>query len=202
MVSFRNILTGALALTAPIVATLRELTTKSQALQGPANSITIINGPLIVIGLGPFPPIIAGFTEIITITSSAIPMLSDTPTITDVADRKAVAEAFRDFVRVHQVLLNILIGKSGLFSTVPVIGAPVAAVLRQLESVVDSAAFAIIDIVGGQEGVPNQAQSLSATIGVAIEKYEGLSLTKRENVIPAAAIKAAPIGRRAEMIAA
>lgn len=41
------------------------------------------------------------------------------------------------FVRVHQVLLNILIGKSGLSNTVPVIGAPVAAILSQIENVVD-----------------------------------------------------------------
>jgi len=41
------------------------------------------------------------------------------------------------FVRTHQVLLNILIGKAGLFDTIPVIGAPVAAVLRQIEAVVD-----------------------------------------------------------------
>jgi hypothetical protein len=44
---------------------------------------------------------------------------------------------FLQFVRVHQVLLNILIGKAGLFQTVPFIGAPVAAVLRQIEGVVD-----------------------------------------------------------------
>ena len=41
------------------------------------------------------------------------------------------------FVRVHQVLLNILIGKAGLFQTVPFIGQPVAAVLRQVEAIVD-----------------------------------------------------------------
>jgi hypothetical protein len=49
----------------------------------------------------------------------------------------AIAEAFREFFEVHQELLNILIGKAGLFNTVPVIGQPVAAVLRQLESAVD-----------------------------------------------------------------
>lgn len=31
------------------------LTEKSRALQGPAKSITIVNGPLIIIGQGPFP---------------------------------------------------------------------------------------------------------------------------------------------------
>ncbi|KAK4177409.1 hypothetical protein QBC36DRAFT_371771 [Triangularia setosa] len=211
MVSFRNLITGALAVATPaiaaltpaqIVTALRDLTTKSQALQTPAQQITIINGPLIIIGLGPFPQIIKGFTEIITITTATVPQIVDTPTITVVADRQAIAEAFRDFVRVHQALLNILIGKSGLFSTVPIIGQPVAATLRSLESIVDAAAFALIDVVAGQEGVPAQAQALSTTIDIAIKKYEGLSLTKRENVIPVAAIKAAPIGRRAEMIAA
>jgi hypothetical protein len=43
----------------------------------------------------------------------------------------------QQFVRVHQSLLNILIGKAGLFSTVPFIGQPLAAVLRQIEGVVD-----------------------------------------------------------------
>jgi hypothetical protein len=43
----------------------------------------------------------------------------------------------RQFVRVHQALLNILIGKAGLLQQVPLVGPPVAAVLRQVESVVD-----------------------------------------------------------------
>lgn len=39
---------------------------------------------------------------------------------------------------VHQALLNILIGKSGLVpNLLPFVGPPVAQVLRQLESVVD-----------------------------------------------------------------
>jgi hypothetical protein len=40
---------------AQAVDNIRSLTTKSQALQAPAQSITIVNGPLVVIGLGPFP---------------------------------------------------------------------------------------------------------------------------------------------------
>lgn len=64
MVSFSKLLTSALALTAPIVAqvapaqvveNINLLTQKSQALQAPAQSISIVNGPLIVVGLGPFP---------------------------------------------------------------------------------------------------------------------------------------------------
>jgi hypothetical protein len=59
------------------------------------------------------------------------------PTITNESDSDAIFDAFRTFVTVHQQLLNILIGKAGLFNTVPFIGQPVAAVLRQLEGVVD-----------------------------------------------------------------
>jgi hypothetical protein len=53
------------------------------------------------------------------------------------APSDAIFDAFREFVRVHQVLLNILIGKAGLFTVVPIIGQPVAAVLRQVEAIVD-----------------------------------------------------------------
>jgi len=43
----------------------------------------------------------------------------------------------QQFVAVHQALLNILIGKAGLFNTVPLIGTPVATALRGVEGVVD-----------------------------------------------------------------
>lgn len=59
-------------------------------------------------------------------------------------DADNIFEAFREFVRVHQVLLNILIGKSGLFATVPLVGQPVAAVLRGVESVVDVSSHSLI----------------------------------------------------------
>lgn len=57
--------------------------------------------------------------------------------VSNEADAKAIADAFHDYVRVNQQLLNILIGKAGLFNSAPFIGAPVSAVLRQFESVVD-----------------------------------------------------------------
>ncbi len=41
------------------------------------------------------------------------------------------------FVTVHQQLLNIIIGNAGLLNDIPLIGAPVAQVLRSLEGVVD-----------------------------------------------------------------
>jgi hypothetical protein len=63
MVSFRNIV-AAMALSIPVIAqttpaqvvqNIQLITQKSQALQRPAQSISIVNGPLILIGQGPFP---------------------------------------------------------------------------------------------------------------------------------------------------
>jgi hypothetical protein len=53
------------------------------------------------------------------------------------AQSDSIYDAYREFVRVHQTLLNILIDKAGLFETVPFIGQPVATVLRQVDGVVD-----------------------------------------------------------------
>jgi hypothetical protein len=166
MVSFRTIFASALALSvsaaqltpAQVVSNIQMITQKSQALQAPAQSITIVNGPLILIGQGPFPQIITGFTDIVSTAVTAIQQMQNMPPVAAGADSDKIFEAFREvrffhphtfsqttadftflqqFVRVHQTLLNILIGKAGLFETVPFIGAPVGAVLRQVESVVD-----------------------------------------------------------------
>jgi len=64
MVSLRALAVSAITFAVPLVSALtaqeivsnvNALTTKSQALQAPAQSINIINGPLILIGQGPFP---------------------------------------------------------------------------------------------------------------------------------------------------
>ncbi|WYZ42166.1 hypothetical protein EsH8_V_001061 [Colletotrichum jinshuiense] len=160
-----------------MVTNIQSLTSKSQALQAPAQSINIINGPLIVVGLGPFPPIIAGFADIITTTTTAIATMQGSSPVPAGAPSDAIFNAFKEFVRVHQVLLNILIGKAGLFQTVPLIGAPVAGVLRQLEAIVDTVALGIIDLVQSRANdLQTEANKLSGTITIAINSYDGLSL--------------------------
>jgi len=192
MVNFRTIITTALALAAPIAAqttpaqvvdNIRSLTQKSQALQAPAQSITLINGPLIVIGQGPFPQIIVGFTDIVTTATTALTQMQGMPAVPAGAPSDAIFDAFREFVRVHQVLLNILIGKSGLFSTVPFVGQPVASVLRQVENVVDTIAFSLIDNVQSRASdLQGQAMSLSGTLDICIAKYEGISTSKKRSI--------------------
>jgi len=190
MVSFRAFTTIALAAfavpivtaitPAQVVTNIQTLTTKSQALQAPAQSINIINGPLIVVGLGPFPPIISGFADIVTTATTAIASMQGMAPVPAGADSDAIFNAFREFVRVHQVLLNILIGKAGLFQTVPLIGQPVAAVLRQIENVVDTVTLGLVDNVQSRsQDLQSQGNSLHMTVENAIESYDGLSLSKR-----------------------
>ena len=65
MVSLRSLVIGAVTLMAAtvngaatpqqIVDGINSITQKAQALQAPAQSISILNAPLIIIGQGPFP---------------------------------------------------------------------------------------------------------------------------------------------------
>ncbi|KAK2031159.1 hypothetical protein LX32DRAFT_681291 [Colletotrichum zoysiae] len=161
---------------ANVVDNIKTLTMKSQALQAPAKEITIVSGPLIIVGQGPFPKLIAGFTEIVTIATTAIPAMQAMPPVPAGQQSDAIFDAFREFVRVHQVLLNILIGKAGLFSVVPFIGAPVAAVLRQIEAVVDTVAFILINNVQSRANdLKLEADSLGGTIDISISKYQGIA---------------------------
>ncbi|KAI1304051.1 hypothetical protein F5Y03DRAFT_182316 [Xylaria venustula] len=165
------------------------ITQKSQALQAPAQSITVLNAPLIAIGQGPFPTIIAGFNDIVSTANTLIAQLPGTDPIQkrgepqharDLVARGPDADlvfgAFRQFVAVHQALLNILIGKAGLLEKIPIIGEPVATALRGVESVVDTIAIDIIGLLQAHApDVTSDANSLDNTLQVTIGKYESIS---------------------------
>ncbi|GAQ91769.1 hypothetical protein KFL_008490030 [Klebsormidium nitens] len=170
--------TSASATPRQLVDSIKRATQQGQALQAPAQSITIINGPLIVIGQGPFPKIIVGFTEMITELTTSIAEAQGAERLSG-ADTTAVADAVRDMVRVHQALLNILIGKAGLFNTVPFIGQPVAEVLRQYEGVIDAYLFQLTDLASSEAAsktISGQQMSLDGTTTIAINAYSGLGL--------------------------
>ncbi|KAK8134967.1 hypothetical protein PG984_006979 [Apiospora sp. TS-2023a] len=158
-----------------VAAHINMLTQKSQALQAPAQSITIVNGPLIVIGQGPYPQIIAGFTDWVSTGTTALTQMQNMAEVPKGTESDAIFDAFRSHVRVQQTLLNILIGKVGLFEQVPFIGQPVAAVLRQVESVTDTLSYKLIDSVPSRaEDFKSQAESLNGTLTLCIDKHQNL----------------------------
>lgn len=110
MVSFTKALIASLAMVAPIVAqttpaqvvdNIKMVTQKSQALQAPAQSITIINGPLIVVGQGPFPQIIAGFTDIVSTVTTALAQMDGMAKVPAGQQSDAIFDAFREVSRTY-----------------------------------------------------------------------------------------------------
>ncbi|KAI2636712.1 hypothetical protein GGS21DRAFT_44144 [Xylaria nigripes] len=167
------------------------ITQKSQALQAPAQSITILNAPLIVVGQGPFPVLIAGFQDIVSTANALLSLIGNEPSAKlapsdrvharDLkprdADADLVFDSFRAFVRVHQTLLNILIGKAGILTKLPIVGQPVATVLRSVEGVVDEIAINIISLFQDRaEDLQVQANSLQATLDLSITVYDSIQV--------------------------
>ncbi|WQF75970.1 hypothetical protein CDEST_00984 [Colletotrichum destructivum] len=162
---------------AQVVTNIELITSKSQALIDPAKEITLISGTLLIIGQGPFPKIIAGFTDIVTTAGVSLAQMQGMPPVPAGAESDAIFEAVRTFVRIHQQLLNVLIGKAGLFSTIPIVGQPVAAVLRAVEGIVDAVAFALIDGVQSRANdLKTELGGLTVTIKTATKQYEGIQL--------------------------
>lgn len=105
MVAFGKILASAMALAVPIIAqttpaqvvsNINTLTQKSQALQAPAQSLSIINGPLIVVGQGPFPQIITGFVDIVSTATTAISQMQGMPPVPAGQQSNDIFDAFRE----------------------------------------------------------------------------------------------------------
>ncbi|USP77998.1 hypothetical protein yc1106_05272 [Curvularia clavata] len=164
-------------------APFEDVSLASQALQAPAQSITLLNAPLVLIGQGPYSQIISGFTDIISTATTALVQMQGMLPVAAGADSDAIFDAFREIVRVHQTLLNILIGKAGLVESLPVVGTPVAAVLRQDENVVDTLAFTLIHTVQSRAtDLQSEANYLSQTLSLAIQKYVGLVQLKKRSL--------------------
>ncbi|KAI4858081.1 hypothetical protein E4T45_00409, partial [Aureobasidium sp. EXF-8846] len=158
-----------------MVTTINKITQQSKSLTTIANKINPMNGvPL----LGPssgsgstnFNDVITGFQGIITTGTTAITNMEGTQPYTNAAEEQKVCDAFADFVTVHQNLLKVVIGKSGLLQGIFL--GPVAAVLRSLENVVDTLAFGIIDSVPvcADKATANKS-NLDETLGKAICAY-------------------------------
>jgi len=102
MVSFK-VITSALALASGIAAQatpaqllvdIKTLTLMTQALQPEADKISLLNGPLIIIGQGPFPNLIRGFTDIVTTGTTSLATQRGSAPIPAGADAEAISEAW------------------------------------------------------------------------------------------------------------
>ncbi|KAJ7315714.1 hypothetical protein DFH08DRAFT_820287 [Mycena albidolilacea] len=111
------------------------------------------------------------FTVIINNLSADITAMQATPPFTVQADCDAIVIALDSFVEVHQALLATVISKHAIFAQFAVT-APIAAVLRTLEVIIDSFAFAMIDLIPcGAGSVTNDKNGLDITVENSITLY-------------------------------
>ncbi|KAJ1323296.1 C166 family protein [Microdochium nivale] len=163
-----------------IVDNIRTLTQKSQAIQIPAQSVSILNGQLLIIGQGPFPQIIDGFNDIVIFTTTAIAQMQGSAPVMNSDDATAIFQAFSEFVRVQKVLLDVLISKAGFFQTVPFVGQRVYFTLREVEAITDTFALDLIKLVESQvANLRTQASMLKDTLIICIKAYGGVSVNGR-----------------------
>jgi len=147
----------------PAIAPIQEsYNTKLKALENAAQSISLVNGPLFIIGQGPLPTIILGIKDI-------------TNTLQTNNERGFIDPFYA------KDLMYILIGKAGLLSLVPVVGKPVADALGDLQSAVDSKASQEITKLQ-EESKNDEAEKLSknlndakASISLATNQYKGIA---------------------------
>ncbi|KAG9800722.1 hypothetical protein KCU95_g410, partial [Aureobasidium melanogenum] len=158
-----------------MVQTIQKITQQSKSLTTVAEALNPMNGlpllgPSSGSGSSSFNDVINGFQGIIQTGTTAITSMQGTPSYTDTAAEQQVCDAFHEFVVVHQNLLNVVIGKSGLLQSIFL--GPVAAVLRSLENIVDTLAFGVIDSVPFcADDATSDKDNLDGTLGKAICAY-------------------------------
>ncbi|KAF2439021.1 hypothetical protein P171DRAFT_129647 [Karstenula rhodostoma CBS 690.94] len=143
---------------------------------------------------GPITDVALGLTRIVETVQTALPTFITFPPFPPSCSSDTIVLAWLEFVRVHQELLAILIGRSGLLETGPIrrspvsladgmlvgrgeqgfVGRPIAVALRALEGVVDTLAVGIVTLVPGKSECSRaKSDELKARIRKAQTSYEG-----------------------------
>jgi hypothetical protein len=149
--------------TVKILEGFHNVTTQSNNLRIAVETITIFNagerGFIIAEG---FTSIIAKIAE----GTSRVHSVSTGPLPND--DAKLVVQALTTFVRVHQGLLLVVIGKHGLLTLAPFFE-PIRLALVDLEAAIDTLAFDLIGLIPTQKSAAgNQFAALKGTLTAAI----------------------------------
>ncbi|KAF2264176.1 hypothetical protein CC78DRAFT_464033, partial [Lojkania enalia] len=116
-----------------------------------------------------------GLTDISVTLTVLGPRIAFLPPFPPGCDTDAIVIALIQFVKVHQALLNILIGRAGLLSQGPILEERdiTIAALRAVERVVDSTAFTILRLVPTRsECAKQQKEAVDGSLAEAIAAYD------------------------------
>jgi hypothetical protein len=153
-----------------IQAAFKEVTELSNNLRVETQKITFINAGSQGVKIA------AGFSTIIVKVTEYTARLAGsaygyTPSPLPDADAKLVVQSLTTFVKVHQALLNVVIGKHGIATLFPFFE-PIRVSLVNLEEVIDAFAFYLIDLIPTQKPAANdQFGALSVTLKDAQTTY-------------------------------
>jgi len=154
-----------------IINTLATLRTKSQAINTRAQSINMSTGKEMSSGGGPYPQVIAGLHELMSTMTNFTDDAHSSPDISD-AEAKEIDDAYREFVRGHQVFLHLLTGKGALFKSTPEVGRSMQDVLRAERDVVESMGNVLAEAAPSiSSDIKGQTKMLSQTITAAIRAH-------------------------------
>ncbi|TBU28545.1 hypothetical protein BD311DRAFT_865480 [Dichomitus squalens] len=149
-----------------VISAIQSFTSVSSNLADTVNDLSIVNfatdGPEIPAGLENITTAVNSFNAEF---SPSTPPYPD-----DVAIE--VVDVLTTFVEVHQQLLELIIGKHSLAAQFA-LTAPIAEALRALESVVDTFAFALIDLIPTEQGPAlAQVNALNVTFTQTVTTYD------------------------------
>ncbi|KAF1957963.1 hypothetical protein CC80DRAFT_395547, partial [Byssothecium circinans] len=143
---------------------------------------------------GPIDDVAKGLNRIANFLATSLPRIAFLPPLPPGCDSDTVVIALVEFTRIHQALLNILIGRSGLLEGSPIkrevsaetgvelserapngfIGASIALALRAVERVVDTLAAKLIGLVPTwSECAKQEKKKLDDSLEESIRAYDG-----------------------------
>ncbi|KAK3334966.1 hypothetical protein B0H65DRAFT_446651 [Neurospora tetraspora] len=162
------------------VNALTDLTQRAHALIAPAQTINIVNTVEYSVGYGPFVTIIRGQKDITAAGSRFISELDGTQPFEDCT---TITSTFKQFVRVNQDYLNVLIAKAGLLDIAPpTVGKPMSTSLREVKGVYEPISTSLISLcTSTAPELTLQAKNLKETLDLTIQKYETLGQRFQNN---------------------
>ncbi|KAJ6630004.1 hypothetical protein B0H10DRAFT_2208153 [Mycena sp. CBHHK59/15] len=154
---------------ADVVKNIGIVTEVSKTIDITLKGLTTSTTPVQVVAISK--TIVTQFTTIVSSISTDITAMKATPPFTIEADCLLVVNALNQFVQVHQALLSTVIGKHSIFAQF-LVTAPIAAVLRGLEAIIDAFAFSLINLIPcGIASVNTGKNSLDASVMASINLY-------------------------------
>ncbi|KAI1077930.1 hypothetical protein F5B20DRAFT_582749 [Whalleya microplaca] len=172
-----------------VIGLINEVAIASQNLQAAAKQIGAKKARGLEPRFNPLTDIVPALKDIAATLTFGLPSISSLPPFPAGCDSDTIVVALIDFVRIHQALLNILIGRAGLLSFSPIlaehtdgdgvekfpnpVGAAIAGALRVIETGVDALAFALIGLIPTRQPCLKQQQgSIDGTLQDAINAYQ------------------------------